>query len=100
MFRFFASKLKIKLNQFLELYVLNTNMAKLIDAVVVIVPFVVVVLLLCDVVLLIGLVAAVVVCIWITSGWLFSVAIVTIPAMNVATNITNETTILKFLLCP
>ena len=58
------------------------------------VTVVVVALVLMDVVLLIGFVAAVVVRMLITSGRLLSVAIVTIPAMHIATNITNHTRIL------
>ena len=54
-----------------------------------------------DVVLLIGVVAAVVLVtsgIMMTSGRLFKVAIVNIPATHVATSITNQITILQALL--
>ena len=65
-------------------------MAKFSGAIVV----VVITLVLIDVELLIGFVAAVVVRILITSWRLFKVAIVIIPAMHVATNITNQKTML------
>ena len=64
------------------------------DVVVNILVVVVVALVLIDVVLLIRVVGAVVVRILITSGWLFSVVIVTMPAMHVATNMTNQMMIL------
>ena len=65
-------------------------MAKLIGDVTV----VVVALVPIDAVLLIGIVAAVVVLVSMISERLFKVAIVTIPAMHIATKITNQITIL------
>ena len=74
------------------------NMAKsvcaLVDVVTVFVVVFVVALVITDVILLIGVAAAVVVVTLITAGWLFKVAIVTIPAMHVATSIKNQTSIL------
>ena len=64
---------------------------------VVVVVVVVAILVLSDVVLLIGVVAGVVVCILTTSGRLFSVAMVTIPAMHVATNMINQTITLNLV---
>ena len=72
-------------------------MAKLIGAVDVVVlgVVVVVVLVIIEVKLLIGVDTAVVVRIFITSWRWLSVAIVIIPAMHVATNITNQIMILQ-----
>ena len=67
------------------------NMAKSVCALV---GVVVVALAITDVILPIGLAATVVVVTLITSGWLFKVAIVTIPAMHVARSITNQTMVL------
>ena len=64
------------------------------EVVVVVVVVVVVALVLIDVVLLIGVVGAVDGRILMTSGWLFNVVIVTMPAMHVVTNMTNQMIIL------
>ena len=74
--------------------VLKNNMAKLVCGFVIVV---VVTPVLIDIVLLIAIVVAVVVLILMTCWWLFNVAIVTIPAMHVATNITNQIMILIVL---
>ena len=78
-------------NQFLGSVEHKNNMAKSVGAVVAII---VVALVLMDVVLLIGVVATGGVCILTTSGRLFKVVIVTIPAMHVVTNIMNQIMIL------
>ena len=69
-------------------------MASLIGAVVVVFVVVVDALVLTDVVLLIGIVAAVDVRILVIPCRVFKFTIVTIPAMHVATSITNQIIIL------
>ena len=88
-----VSKLKIESSQFLGFNVDKNNMAKLVGAVVVNdFAAVVVALVVTDVVLLVGVVVVVVGVVVI--GWWLSVAIVTMPAMHVAQNITNHIMIL------
>ena len=72
----------------------KNNMAKLVGAVVVFIVVVVVAALVVIKVVLNGVVAAVVVRTSMNSGCLLSFAIVTIPAIQVATNTTNQKTIL------
>ena len=66
--------------------------------IVVVVVVFVVTLVPSDVVLVIGVVVTVVVLILMAFGCLFSVEIVTIPAMHVATNIANQIMMLQVLL--
>ena len=92
LFRFLVSKLKIKPNNVLECFEDKNKIAKLVGAVLILV--VVLTLVLIDVVKFIGVVAVVVVPTSMTSGRLFNVPIVTIPATQVATNITNQIMVL------
>ena len=89
------SKFKISSNQFLGFFVDKNNIATLVGAVVVKIEVAVrVTLVLVDAVLLPGFVAAGVVLVLMISLCWLSVAIKTMPAVQVAQNMTNQATML------